>query len=329
MPEYTVEELAGFCGGRPEGERERRITGVSAPESATERDLVFADSERALAAALGSAAGCLVAPENAAAPGRTLIRAANPKLAFAQLARRLHPRPAPLPGVHPQACVEPGVQLGPGVHVGAFAFIGARSAVGARTVISAGCVIGEGVGIGEDCYLHPRVTLYPGVTLGARVVLHSGVVIGADGFGYVFDGVRYEKFLQLGTVEIGDDVEIGANSTVDRAALGRTRIGAGAKIDNLVQVGHNVSIGEHCVIAAQVGISGSCVIEHHAVFAGQVGLGDHARIEAGAVLGGQCGVLPHKTVRKGETVWGTPARPIKEHLRQLAVLARLARKGQA
>jgi UDP-3-O-[3-hydroxymyristoyl] glucosamine N-acyltransferase len=158
------------------------------------------------------------------------------------------------------------------------------------------------------------------------VILHSGCVIGSDGFGYARDAGQYHKFPQIGTVEIADDVEIGANTTIDRGALGPTRIGRGTKIDNLVQVGHNVQIGAHCAIAAQVGISGSVVIEDNVVIAGQVGIGDHARIEKGAVLGGQCGILPHKIVRAGQTVWGTPARPLREYLEQQAQLAKLLKK---
>jgi len=162
--------------------------------------------------------------------------------------------------------------------------------------------------------------------LGARVILHSGCVIGGDGFGYVFEGGHYAKFPQAGTVEIADDVEVGSNTTIDRGALGPTRIGRGTKIDNLVQIAHNVEIGEHCVIASQTGISGSVVIGDYVVIAGQVGIGDHARVGKGAVLGGQCGVLPHKVVRPGETVWGTPARPLKEYLKQQALAARLSKK---
>jgi UDP-3-O-[3-hydroxymyristoyl] glucosamine N-acyltransferase len=173
---------------------------------------------------------------------------------------------------------------------------------------------------------HPRVTLYAGAQIGSRVILHSGCVIGSDGFGYLRDATGYHKFPQVGTAEISDDVEIGANTTVDRGALAPTRIGRGTKIDNLVQVGHNVQIGEHCVIAALVGISGSVVIEDNVVIAGQVGIGDHVRIEKGAVLGGQCGILPHKVIRAGQTVWGTPARPLKEHLQQQALLARLSKR---
>ena len=323
----SVEALAAVAGGTAEGETGRLIQAAAPLESATEHDVVFADSERVLRRARESRAGCIVVGEGAEAGGRTVIRARNPKLAFARLVERFHPQARPAAGIHPTAAVDPDARLGEGVHVGAYAVVGARAEVGPETVIGAGCVLGEGVRLGPGCFLYPRVTVYPGTTVGARAILHSGVVLGSDGFGYVFDGQRYEKFPQVGTLEIGDDVEVGANSTIDRGALGATVIGRGTKIDNLVQVAHNVTIGEHCAVASQTGISGSVVIESYAVIGGQVGIGDHVRIERGAVLGGGCGVLPHKTIRRGQTVWGTPARPIKEHLEQLATLARLTKRG--
>lgn len=327
MSGYTVSELAEFCGARAEGDLERRITGVSSPEGAKVNHLVFGEGERGEKTALQCAAGCVIVNDSVVAPGRTLIRHPQPKLAFARLAVRLHPAAKPSAGVHPQASVDATASLGPGVHVGAFASVGAGVMIGANAVISTGCVIGDRCRIGDDCYLHPRVTLYPGVALGNRVILHAGVVVGSDGFGYVFNGKSYEKFPQLGTVEVGDDVEIGPNSTVDRGALGVTRIGSGAKIDNLVQVGHNVVIGEHAILAAQVGIAGSSEIQHHATLLGQVGIADHVRVETGAILGAQCGVPSHKTIKRGLVVWGTPARPIKEYLKGLAVLARMTKSN--
>ena len=177
--------------------------------------------------------------------------------------------------------------------------------------------------IGADCLLHAHVTIYGQVSIGDRAMLHSGCVLGADGFGFVRDPEGYEKFPQIGRVEIGDDVEIGANTCVDRAALGVTRIGDGIKLDNMVHIGHNCSIGRHVVIAAQTGLSGGVIVEDYAVIGGQVGIGDKARIETGAVLGSGCGILTSKIVRKGQVVWGTPARPLKEHLEQLANLSRL------
>jgi UDP-3-O-[3-hydroxymyristoyl] glucosamine N-acyltransferase len=325
MSGYTVSELAGLCDGRAEGDVERRITGVASPEGAKVQHLVFADSEKSERPALESAAGCVIVSERTVAPGRTLIRHSQPKLAFARLSARLHPAPRPAAGVHPQAVVDPSAKIGVGVSIGPWVAIGADVVIGANTIVEAGCSIGDGCRIGEDCRLYPRVTLYPGVAMGHGVIIHAGAVIGADGFGYVFNGKSYEKFPQVGAVEIGDDVEIGANATVDRSALGVTRVGSGVKIDNLVQVGHNVRIGEHVVIASQTGISGSVEIGHHAIIAGQVGLADHVRIESGAVLGAQCGVPSNKVIRRGEPVWGTPARPIKEYLKQLAILARLTR----
>ena len=190
-------------------------------------------------------------------------------------------------------------------------------------------VIGAKVSIGSDCQLYPNVTIYPGTRLGRRVIVHAGAVLGSDGFGYACDQAtgRYEKFPQIGHLEIEDDVEIGANTTVDRGALEITRIGRGTKIDNLVHIGHNCQIGADVVIAAQTGLSGSVVLEKNAVLAGQVGIGEHARIEEGVILGAQSGVPSNKICRgKGIVFWGTPARPIGEYLKQLAGLARLAKK---
>jgi UDP-3-O-[3-hydroxymyristoyl] glucosamine N-acyltransferase len=227
------------------------------------------------------------------------------------------------PGVHPTAVVGEGVELGAMVHVGAHAVIGDGTRIGVATSIGAGSIVGKRVALGEGCVLHANVTVYDNCDIGRGSVLHSGCVIGADGFGYVMEHGRWHKFPQVGRVEIGDFVEIGANSCVDRAALGVTSVGEGTKLDNMVHVGHNCRIGKHVVVAAQTGFSGGVVVEDYAVIGGQVGIGDKARIESRAVLGSGCGVLTSKIVRSGETVWGTPARPLKQHLEQLANLARL------
>jgi UDP-3-O-[3-hydroxymyristoyl] glucosamine N-acyltransferase len=245
---------------------------------------------------------------------------------------RFYPAIEHPPGVHPSAAIGPGTIVEPGAHIGPLVSIGAGVRVGAGASIGAGSVIGDYAVIGEKCTLHPNVTLYRDVTLGREVVLHSGCVIGADGFGYVLTDGIYENFPQVGRVEIGDRVEIGANSCVDRAALGVTSIGDGTKLDNLVHVGHNCRIGRNVVVAAQTGFSGGVVVEDYAVIGGQVGVGDKARIESGAIVGSGSGVLTSKIVRAGQPVWGTPARPLKEHLDQLAVLSRLAKqrkKGKA
>jgi UDP-3-O-[3-hydroxymyristoyl] glucosamine N-acyltransferase len=219
--------------------------------------------------------------------------------------------------------------VGKNVSVAERAVIGEKAEIGDGSWIGPGAVIGAEVVIGSDSEIYPNVTIYPGARLGDRVIVHAGAVLGSDGFGYVRDrGTgHYEKFPQVGRLEIGDDVEIGANSTIDRGALEVTRIGRGAKIDNLVHIGHNCQIGDDAVIAAQVGLSGSVSIGKGAILGGQVGIGEHAQIEEGVMLGGQAGVLPHKLVRgRGVAFWGTPARPLREYLKQLAALARLAKK---
>ena len=225
--------------------------------------------------------------------------------------------------------MDPTARLGANAAVEERVVIAERVTIGEATRIGAGSVIGAGVSIGRDCTLYPNVTIYPGTRIGNHVIIHAGAVLGSDGFGYVRDKTtgRYEKFPQIGRLEIEDDVEIGANTTIDRGALEVTRIGRGTKIDNLVHIGHNCQIGEDVVIAAQTGFSGSIVVENNVVLGGQVGIGEHARIGEGVMLGGQGGVLPKKILRgKGVAFWGTPAQPLREYLKQLAALARLAKK---
>jgi UDP-3-O-[3-hydroxymyristoyl] glucosamine N-acyltransferase len=324
----TTGELTRWLGGELEGDPARPISGVGTLDSAGASEVSFIDSERNMRQALASNAGCLLAPPDLSLPGKTLIRIKNPRGAMARLATLFHPGASPQPGIDPTAVVGKTALIAEDVSIGPLALIAEKVRIGARSSVGAGCVVGEGAIVGEECVLHPRVTLYPGVRIGSRVILHSGCVIGSDGFGYTFENGRYVKFPQVGTVEIGDDVEVGANTTIDRGALSSTRVGRGTKIDNLVQIAHNVQIGENCAIASQTGISGSVVIEDYVVIAGQVGIGDHAHIGRGAVLGGQCGILPHKVVRAGETVWGTPARPLKEYLKQQALAARLSKKAE-
>ena len=320
----TAAELAELVGGHLRGDGARAVRRVASIEGAREGDLVFVEDEKLLASALRSGASCVVVPEGASASldesaaefgQKSFIEAARPKLAFALAARVLHPTKRRGPLIHPTARVASGARLGAGVFVGAYAHVGERAEVGEGTQILGGAYVGDDVRVGADCVLHPGVVLYDDVELGSRVTLHAGVVVGADGFGYVRDpeGV-YHKFPQVGTVVIEDDVEIGAHTCIDRGALGETRVGRGSKIDNLVQVAHNVQVGERVVIAAQTGISGSTVIESDAVIGGQVGMGDHARVQSGAVIGSQAGVLPGKIVRPG-VWWGTPVQPLDEYKR--------------
>ena len=305
-----------------EGDGNLDIRGVSPLESAGPREIAFVGNRKAAAGAQMSGAGCLLVTTDFP-QGRTLIRVADPRGACARVIGLLYPKPALKPGIHPTAVIAQDAEIAPSAAIGPHATIGAGTRIGEGSSVGAGCMIGAAVRIGADCVLHANVTIYDGVTIGDRAVLHSGVVLGADGFGFVLQGDHYEKFPQIGRVELGNDVEIGANSCIDRAALGVTEIGDGAKLDNLVHIAHNCRIGRHVVIAAQTGLSGGVVVEDYAVIGGQVGIGDKARIESGAVLGSGCGILTSKIVRKGQVVWGTPARPLKEHLEQLANLARL------
>lgn len=330
----SLQQIAEAVGARLIGEASLEVSGVASMESASHGDLVFVEDEKHLAAALRSRAGAVIAGEFAASAncGRPLLISDHPKLAFARAAQLLHQGSDAEDGqrsVHPTAVVHSSALLGPGVCLEARAVIGERARVGEGSRIGAGCAIGTGVIVGRGCEIYPNVTIYPGTTLGDRVMVHAGAVLGSDGFGYVRDRKtgHYEKFPQVGRLVIEDDVEIGANATVDRGALDETRIRRGTKIDNLVHIGHNCQIGEDVVIAAQTGLSGSIVIENSVVLGGQVGIGEHARIEEGVMLGGQGGVLPNKILRgKGVAFWGTPAQPLRQYLKQLATLARLAKR---
>jgi len=319
-----VRELAEWLGATFEGDGEKELSGVAALETAGCMELAFVGTRKAAAAAERSAAGCLLVPLDWPSPSyRTVIRVAEPRTAFARAMNRFYPTEELKPGIHPTAVVGKDVSLGAMVYVGPNAVVGDGTRVGVASSIGAGCYVGRRVMLGEGCVLHPNVTIYDNVDIGRGTILHSGAVIGADGFGYVMENERWHKFPQVGRVQLGDFVELGANSCVDRAALGVTSIGDGTKLDNMVHVGHNCRIGRHVVVAAQTGFSGGVTVEDYAVIGGQVGIGDKARIEAHAVLGSGCGVLTSKIVRSGETVWGTPARPLKQHLEQLAGLARL------
>lgn len=319
-----VREVADWLGTTYEGDGERTIGGVASLEAAGAEHIAFVGNRKALAQAAQSAAGCLIVPADYQnTNGRTVIRAKDPRCAFSRVVSRFHPAPRMARGVHPTAVVAAGVELGEDVAIGPYVSIGEGSRVGAGTQIGAGCAIGRNVILGRDSMLQPNVTIYDDVDIGDRVILHAGCVIGADGFGFVMASDHYEKFPQVGRVTIGNDVEIGANSCIDRAALGVTWIGDGVKLDNMVHVGHNCRLGRHVIVAAQTGFSGGVVVEDYAVIGGQVGIGDKARIESRAVLGSGCGVLTSKVIRSGEVVWGTPARPLKEILEQLANVARL------
>lgn len=306
------------------------IGAVAAPSDAVESQLVFAESAVALAAACASRAGAVVTARNVAgsATAKPMLLVSHPKLAFARAAELLKPLHRQQ-GIHPSAQVDADASLEDGVLVGPNAVIQHGVRIGAYTRVDAGVVIGAEVHIGSSCHLYPRVVLYPGTHLGNGVIVHAGAVLGSDGFGYVRDNAtgEYTKFPQQGRLIIEEDVEIGANTTIDRGALEETRIGRGSKIDNLVHVGHNVSIGRNVVIAAQTGVSGSSTIGDGAIVGGQVGIADHVEIGPGAILGAQAGIPSNKRIHgPGIVFWGTPARPIKDYLKELATLARLTRR---
>jgi UDP-3-O-[3-hydroxymyristoyl] glucosamine N-acyltransferase len=324
----TTQELARLVGGTLNGDGKVEIRRAAGLETAGPDELAFAEGERALGLSAQSQAGCILVPAGVSVARRTTIGVAHPKLAFIRAVEALHPPTPVTPGIHPTAIVSPDAKLAAEVSVGPHTVIERGVRVGAGTRISAGVFLAENVQVGAQCVLYPRVTVYAGARLGDRVILHAGVTVGGDGFGYVFAEGRHQKFPQLGGVIIEDDVEIGCNSTVDRGSLGTTVIGQGTKIDNLVQIAHNVKIGRHCVIAAQTGISGSVEIGDYVVMGGQVGIGDHVRVEERAVLGGGAGILPGKIVRRGETVWGRPARPLREFKRMYAHLSNLPRLAE-
>ena len=317
-----VQELAEIVSGRVVGDSETQIERIADLDHAREGEIAYIDNEKMFAAAAASKASCLIVRDGIEFPERTLIVVLNPKLAFALAGAALHPPVRREPGIHPSAVVAETADIALTAYVGPNVCIGEYTHVGAYTRLEAGVVLGSHVIVGDDCVLHPNVVLYDGVSIGTGVILHAGVCLGADGFGYVRHDLGYQKFPQIGTVVIEDDVEIGAHTCVDRAALGRTRIGRGTKLDNMVHVGHNCDIGERVVIAAQTGISGSVVIEDDAVIGGQVGFGDHTRVQKGAVIGSKAGILPGKIVRPG-VWWGIPVQPLDEYKRMNAHMNRL------
>jgi UDP-3-O-[3-hydroxymyristoyl] glucosamine N-acyltransferase len=319
----TAGVLAKYLEAELHGDASTIVSGVASPERARAADLIYVDSARHAERAAKSAAACVIAGKGVRIEGKIVLEVSVPKLAFAKAAMLLAKEPAPHPSVHPTAIVAATAKVAASAFIGPYVVIEDDVTVGDGTIIEAFCFLGRGARVGEDCWLHPRVTLYAAAKLGDRVDVHSGAVIGADGFGYVFGEERQWKFPQVGSVEIGDDVEIGANTTIDRGSLDTTRIGNGVKIDNLVQVAHNVRIGEHSVVAAQTGISGSSTLGKNVIVGGQVGIADHCTLEDGAMAGAQAGVPTGKTIRGGQVVWGTPARPLEKFKRQYAWFARL------
>ena len=327
-----VTALGAQCSVQEQAQLTCVLRHVSNSAQADAQALVFAETSAALNTALASSAGAiLVTPALAASatnPSKPLLLHAQPRWAFAQAAKLLRTQPRPT-GVHPTAILGAHVHLGAQVSIGPYAVLGANVSIGDHTHIDAGVVLGEGVRIGAHCHLHPRVVVYAGTQIADRVVLHAGCVLGSDGFGYArhAETGAYLQFPQQGTLVIEEDVEIGANTTIDRGALEETRIARGSKLDNLVHIGHNVRVGRNVVIAAQTGISGSSSVGDGAILGGQVGVGEHAEIGPQVILGGGAGVLSQKKLRgPGAIFWGRPAQPLRDYLKSLAALARLSRR---
>jgi UDP-3-O-[3-hydroxymyristoyl] glucosamine N-acyltransferase len=324
MPTLSAAEIATLCSGVLQGEGTLVLVGANSLEDAGESEVSFVGSAAAMKSARDSRAGCLLVPRGyEAAVGRTTVEVDDPRACFARVLGVLYARPQRAAAIHPSAFIDPSAQLREGVSVGPGCVIGAGVQIGRACRIGANCVIEDEVVIGEESILYPHVTVYERVRIGARVILHSGVVLGADGFGFARVDDAYRKVPQVGSVVLEDDVEVGANSCVDRATLGNTVIGQGCKLDNLVHVGHNVKMGRHVVVAAQSGFSGGVTIGDYAVIGGQVGVADKARIDSGAIVGAKSGIVTKARVAAGEPVWGIPARPIKQHLRGLAHVGRL------
>ncbi len=324
MARYRLVELAEHVRGVVRGDPDLMITGISGLSDVAEGGLTFAEDERNLRLALQSPAAAIITRPNLVENLRcekSLLLHPLPRLAFAHLLTLFNPFETPAPGIHPTVVMGDDCELGDEVALMPYVVLGNRVRLGSRVRVYPFCYIGDDVQIGDDTVLYPHVVVMPRVQIGQRVIVHPGAVIGGDGFGYVQHEGVHHKIPQIGTVIIEDDVEIGCNTCIDRATTGATHVGRGTKIDNLVQIAHNVEIGEHCLLVSQVGIAGSTVLEDHVVLAGQVGVKDHVRIGRGAVVGAQGGVS--KNLPPNGVYWGTPAIAHREWLQILAHLYKL------
>jgi len=324
---HRLADLAGLVGGRVEGDPDREVEAVRTLAAAGPRDLAFLNHPRYRAEALASRAGALLAGEDLAAglrtgdPPRDLLVVKDTAFALSRILSLLHAAEAPAPGVHPTAVVEPGAAVDPTAWIGPYAVVGAGSSIAARAAVHAHVVVGRGSMVGEGAVLHPHAVLYPGTEVGPGAVVHAGAVLGSDGFGYATSGGRHHKVPQVGRVVVERDVEIGANTTIDRATLGETRIGEGTKIDNLVQVGHNVEVGRHCILCGQAGIAGSTRLGEYVVLAGQAGVSGHIHLGDGVQVAAKSAALT--SVEPRTQVAGIPAIELKRWRRQAVLLSRL------
>jgi UDP-3-O-[3-hydroxymyristoyl] glucosamine N-acyltransferase len=320
MP-YTAAEIAKLLGGEVLGDAALVLKGFAPADRAQAGDLTFAENENYFARAEQSAASAVIVDAAVASSRKTLIRVSNARIAFAKVLPLFFPEPAFPDGIHPTAIVPSSVQVDPTAHIGPYCILGERVRIGPRSVLQGLNCVGADCLLGEDVNLFPNVTLYPRTEVGHRVRIHSGTVVGADGFGYVLDNGIHRKVPQIGNVIICDDVELGANVTVDRGALGPTIVGKGTKIDNLVQIAHNVTVGEHCIIVSQAGVAGSTKLGNYVILGGQVGLAGHLKIGNRVSVAAQSGVM--NNIPDGEKWIWTPAQPDRQAKRQMIALQRL------
>ena len=318
---FTASQIAGIVRGEVAGDGTTLLTGLSAASHARAGDLTFADNEEYFAAAEQSAAAAILAPVNFKSDRKTVIRVPNARIAMARLLPVFFPPDQAPPGVHPSAQIDPSARVDATAHIGPNCVVGARVQIGARSVLMGGNHIGRDSTLGEEVCLYPNVVIYYRTVIGHRVVIHAGTVIGSDGYGYAFDEGRQRKVLQVGNVIIHDDVEIGANAAIDRAALGSTVIGAGTKIDNLVHVAHNVVMGRHCLVMGQVGFAGSTQLGDYVVVASQSGISGHLKLGHQSVIGAKSGVM--RDIPDGGKVLGIPAMPDKQAKRQIIAVQQL------
>ena len=320
MP-FTIAEIAKHLAGEVVGDGAVVLIGFAHADAAKAGDLTFAETDAYFAAAEKSAATAIIAGKNSASANKILIRVANPRIAFAKALALFFPEPKFAAGIHPSAVIAKSASVDPTAHIGPHCTVGERVQIGAHCVLQNGNFVGDDSALGEETHLSPNVIIHARSQIGQRVRIHAGTVIGSDGYGYVLDGGIHRKIPQVGNVIIGEDVEIGANVTIDCGALGSTVIGKGTKIDNLVQVAHNVEIGEHCLVIAQVGIAGSAKLGNYVVLAGQAGVAGHLKIGDHVTVAAQAGVMVD-TPDAG-TYWGSPMQPIGDVKRQLVAVRKL------
>ena len=320
MP-FSAAEIANHLQGKVVGDPSTSLNGFAPAERAKAGDLTFAENEGFFVKAEQSAASAIIVSGEFQSDRKTLIQVSDARVAFAKALELFFPEPRPPAGVHPTAVIASTANVDPTAHVGPHCVVGERTRIGARSVLHGGNHVGADCRLGEDVILFPNATLYARTEVGNRVRIHASSVIGADGYGYVLDKGAHRKVPQIGNVILGDDVEIGANTTIDRGALGPTIIGKGTKIDNLVMIAHNVEIGEHCLIVGQVGIAGSTKLGNYVVLAGQVGLAGHLKIGNQVTVAAQAGVMHN--IPDGGKWLGAPAQPDKEMKRQFIALKQL------